>query len=303
MTRSMFWTAICGYCRAGEVLGLALMLVIGTGCPGTTPPPPPPPPPSPVTVIPDDPVPDDAGRIVLPPGNEGVKVGSGLITGNGAHLYKVEDVDEMPDRSLRISTSQGSLVQLGVAGEFRFVDPPDGIPAEKRGPRLVGPDVNLQILDVSMPFSTTVDLTNSGSVTATVDGVFELEGEFHLAFDIGLSSGLRTFSTYIAGDVFLDLDASVEARIAATVAREEAVTERFRTYYHGVIGAPPYYILVEVTSQLFVGFEGNVAGDASLDTGIHASAAAKAGANYDSSQTGSTRWSTIAEAGFIARLQ
>ncbi len=251
-----------------------------------------------VRVVPDDPVPDEEGRIVLPPGPEELQPGSGLITGNGTHLYKVEDVEVMPDGSLRITTSQGSLAQLGIAGEFRFVDPP-GMPLPgKYGPQLLGPDVNLQILDVSMPFSTTINLTNSGSVTATVDGVFELEGVFHLAFDVGLFSGLRTFSSYIGGDASLDLNASVEARSGASISREVAVTEAFRTYYHGVIGAPPYYILVEVTSQLFAGFEGNVEAGASLETGVYADASAKAGASYDSSRAVGSRWSTIAASGF-----
>ncbi|MDO8629037.1 MAG: hypothetical protein Q7R41_00960, partial [Phycisphaerales bacterium] len=279
--------------RIGAVGTISLLMVALAGCPGV---PPVPSEPCIPTVISDDLLPDPDGSIILPPGHDALQPCSALVTGNGTHLYVVDDVEVLSDGSLQITTSKGSLAQLGIVGEFRFADPLTQVLPGKFGPQELGLEANLQILQVAMPFSTTIDLTSDGSISATVDGIFELDGLFHLAFDVGLFGGLRTFSSYIGGDAFSTLNALVETQIGANISGEKAVTAPFTTYYAGFIGVVP--IAVEVTAQLFVGIEGNVVAGASIETGVDAHADVKVGAGYDSTRAVSSRWSTIATSGF-----
>ncbi|TWT41977.1 hypothetical protein RAS1_31030 [Phycisphaerae bacterium RAS1] len=257
-----------------------------------------------VTVIADNPAPDADGRIILslgmlPSGQAAPQAGSGLITGSGLHVYKIENVQNMPDGSLQVATSPGRLAQFGVAGEFRFTDPPNQARLRKGSATELSASANPQILHVSTSFTESIDLTDDGSAFATVNGSFQLDGEFHLAFDLGLG-GLRTFSSSITGDATLTLDASVEAQIGADISRERPVTAPIRTYYSGLIGVPPFVvpIVVEVTSQLFVGIEGDLDAGGSLSTGVNSNAAVAVGAGYDSAQPVSSRWFPIRSQNF-----
>jgi len=232
---------------------------------------------------------------MLPSEQDPPQAGWGLITGDGTRLYELEDVQSMTDGSFQVTTSQGNVAQLGIVGEFRFADASAQARFGTAAPRQLGVDANLQILDVEMPFSSEIDLTDDGSVSATVDGVFDLDGEFHLAFDVGFG-GLNTFSTYVGGNVYFDIGASVVAQGSASISREQAVTAPVRSYFAGAIGFVP--VVVEVTTQALVGFEGSVVANASMETGVDADAEVRVGARYDSALPVGNRWSTIAGSGF-----
>lgn len=290
--------------RIGAVSAISLLTLVLAGCPGIGPvggggdgDDPPPPPPPPVTVVPERIVPNPDGEIVLPPGQDDqIRPGAALVTGNGTRLLVVDDVEVLSDGSVQVTTSQGSVAQLGIEGEFRFAEPLSQPVSGKLSPQELALEANLQILQVSMPFSTTINLTNDGRVSAAVDGVFELDGLFHLAFDVGLFGGLRTFSSYVGGDASLTLDALVGAQISADISSEKPIGAPIKKFFAGFIGVVP--IAVEVTAQLFVGFDGSVVADASIETGVDAHADVKVGAGYDSARSVSNRWSSIATSGF-----
>src|SRR5436853_617290 len=77
--------------------------------------------------------------------------GWGLVTGNGVHLSKVENVQNMSNGSLQIAKSQGNLAGFGIAGEFRFVNPLDQAQSVKRGANELSANADVQILALSMP--------------------------------------------------------------------------------------------------------------------------------------------------------
>jgi hypothetical protein len=259
------------------------------------------PPQSKVLVIAEDPSADANGRIllpnvVLPPGQGRPQLGQALITGNGTHLYRVDNVQVMPDGSFQITTSQSTLSELGIEGEFRFAEPLTQSLPGKLGPQQLAVDANLQLLDVRIPFARTLNLTSDGSVSAEIDGVFELNGVFHLAFDVGAFAGVRTFSSYIGGDSALNIDAFVSAEIGTNISQERAVGQPISKLYSGFIGVVP--VVVKVTAQLYVGLEGRVEGAASFESGVNARANLKVGAGYDSSRPDGNRWRAITTSGF-----
>lgn len=253
-----------------------------------------------VMIISDDPSADADGRIVLQPGGPVPQPGAALITGGGSHLYRIETVEHMADGSLSLGVSQGSLAQLGITGEFAFRDALDVERVGKTTAREAGVDANLQILDFSLPFSTTMALTDNGDITATVEGVFALDGEFHLAFDVGLR-GLNSFSSYVGGDGRVDLGVALEALSGVSLSREQVVPgAAYTTYFSGVIPGPlgvPIPIIVELTVELLIGFEADLL-PGSIDTAVNAAAELKVGADYDAARPQGARWASLSTSGF-----
>lgn len=214
----------------------------------------------------------------------------GIVVGteDGGFLRKVETATVESDGSVITTTSQASLAEAVQQGSFTFTNGPpgDGRMPQAEPIELFAINESFALEAIEIPAE-----DGTGSVWVTIpDGRFQLTGKFHL--DFTLDHGLKTFACSVSGDAALELDVMIEASVATPFGAEVSVLpEPIRNYYWGLIGTVP--VVIEVTTDIFIGFVGEATGTGELQTGFEASSYIEIGAKYDVDRPAGDEWSPI----------